>query len=95
MWETERRSDARLPPVLVRAALLSIVALAAVGCHRIGSCEAMDANGARTDCSGPEGWVWNGGSCIFTQVCSCTGEGCQGLYHDRETCETAHTHCAK
>lgn len=81
--------------MLVRAALLSLVALLAAGCHRIGSCEAMDVNGLKTNCSGPEGWAWNGSSCIFTQACNCTGADCQGLYNDRETCETAHTHCAK
>ncbi|MBI2395553.1 MAG: hypothetical protein HYV09_38665 [Deltaproteobacteria bacterium] len=78
-----------------RFVLLLFVALSASACHRIGSCEAMDANGLKTGCSGPEGWVWDGSSCIFTQACNCTGADCQGLYHDREHCETAHTHCVK
>ena len=81
--------------MLARVTLLLVICLAAIGCHRIGSCEPADANGLKTNCSGPDGWVWNGSSCIFTQVCNCTGADCQGLYHDRETCETAHTHCVK
>lgn len=82
-------------PVLVRLALLLLVALSAVACARFGSCAPADVNGLKTGCSGPQGWMWNGNTCIFTQACNCTGADCQGLYNDRETCETAHTHCVK
>ena len=80
--------------VLARIALLFLT-LAAVGCHRIGSCEPQNVNGVEANCSGPEGWMWNGSACVFTHACNCTGDDCQGLYHDREHCETAHTHCVK
>jgi hypothetical protein len=80
--------------VLARIALL-VLTLAAIGCHRIGSCEAQNVSGVEANCSGPEGWMWNGSACVFTHACNCTGDDCQGLYHDREHCETAHTHCVK
>ena len=83
-----------MPRVFTRGCL-AVVALLVGGCQRIGSCEAMSAHGLQTGCSGPEGWLWNGATCVFTQACNCTGADCQGLFADRETCEMAHTHCAK
>lgn len=83
--------------VLVRFALLVLTLAAPLGggCHRFGSCEAQNVNAINAACSGPEGFMWNGSACVFTHACNCTGDDCQGLYHDREHCETAHTHCVK
>lgn len=85
----------RARPLSALVTLLAALGFATAwsGCERIGSCKAADAHGFRTGCSGPQGWVWNGSSCIQTQKCACTGEDCQSFYDDRETCETAHAHC--
>lgn len=86
-------SASRLLAALSLVAASLGLAAAPSGCDRIGSCKAADAHGFRTGCSGPQGWVWNGSSCIRTQKCACTGGDCQSFYDDRETCETAHAHC--
>ena len=85
----------RLAHVLAFLTCAVALVVATIGCHRIGSCEAMNVNGLQTGCSGPSGFVWDGSACIFTQACNCTGDDCQGLYQEREHCETAHTHCVR
>ncbi len=75
--------------------LITVVAGLASACHRVGNCEPFDATGLKTGCSGPAGYIWNGSACVYGQACNCTGQDCQGLYQDREHCETAHTHCIK
>jgi hypothetical protein len=79
----------------VLARLVLLLAVFTCACHRFGNCDPQDVNGFKADCSGPQGWMWNGSACIFAHACNCTGSDCQGLYQEREHCETAHTHCTK
>jgi hypothetical protein len=59
------------------------------------SCKPMDVNGYPTGCSGNAGYVWTGTSCIYRQVCNCTGRDCQSIYSTQEACENAHIHCRR
>jgi hypothetical protein len=74
-------------------ALAFAFVFANAGCHRIGQCEAADASGFSTTCSGPAGYVWTGTSCIWSRSCGCTGGDCGSMYQSQEICESAHSHC--
>ena len=74
--------------------ILALVAVAAtIGCPRAGSCTPTEANGFSTSCAGPAGYMWTGSSCIWTRACNCTGEDCESLYQNQDSCEAAHAGC--
>lgn len=80
---------------LLFAALLCLgVSTVVVGCVNA-SCRPMDVNGAATGCSGHAGYVWTGTSCIYRQVCNCTGRDCESIYATQDSCENAHIHCVR
>jgi hypothetical protein len=80
--------------LLLLAFVIALLALLCASCAR-GSCRPMDVHGHPTGCFGSAGYVWTGTSCIYQQVCNCTGRDCQSLYTTQEACENAHFHCAR
>jgi hypothetical protein len=80
--------------VIVLASLFALLSAFALACVR-GSCKPMDVHGAPTGCFGNAGYVWTGTSCIYQQVCNCTGRDCQSIYSTQEACENAHFHCSR
>lgn len=78
---------------VLSAAVLALTLLVVAACGRFGQCEAQDANGFSTTCSGPAGYVWNGHGCIWTRACNCTGDDCGSMYQSQDICETTHAHC--
>jgi hypothetical protein len=85
-----------LKRAIVLLAVASVLALLTTGCPGTASCKAYQAAGfSGAQCSGREGWLWNGISCIWGRECVCTGEDCQRVYGSQDACETAHIHCSK
>jgi hypothetical protein len=80
--------------LLVLALAAALIAILSAGCVRT-SCKAMDVHGYPTGCFGNAGYVWTGTSCIYQQVCNCTGKDCQSIYATQEACENAHIHCVR
>ena len=80
--------------VLYVAGFAALLSLLSVACVKA-SCKAMDVHGQPTGCFGNAGYVWTGTSCIYQQVCNCTGRDCQSIYQTQEACENAHFHCSR
>ena len=82
--------------LIVAAAVGLALVLLNTGCPGTASCKAYSAGGfSGAQCSGREGWLWNGISCIWGRECVCTGEDCQRVYGSQDACETAHIQCSK
>jgi hypothetical protein len=82
-----------LATLVVCAAALALVG---TGCLGTASCKPYSAAGfSGAQCSGREGWLWNGLSCVWGRECVCTGEDCERVYGSQDACETAHIHCTK
>lgn len=80
---------------LLLAGLGVFFLLLASGCLHGNSCKPQQVHGFQGTCTGREGYVWNGSSCVWGRACNCTGPDCDSVYSSEDACGTAHIHCRR